>query len=383
MSSISSTSAPITTPTAATPNFTALVDAALAEVNGVTGGGGDGSIPPFVQQYLTATQQQGGPSATTGQRENEAPTKKSDGTQVGPGQVTDGSAYVANGAGGDGYRHLDRKRPPTTDVPPSKAPEVPGGLPPMKGSPTQGGEPPMKEPTPPTAETPPSKEPTPPGKVPTPPGKVPPTSDTPPSKEPTPPGTGTPPSKVDAPAPVQQSGPSAPIKYTVQRGDSLSEIAEGFEGITWQQIFTANKDQISNPDLIFPGQVLTIPSKDLEVAPFKYTPLFEPGIRGGPKRSPQPAPSTPPGKAPEKGPAPPTGEAPPKSEAPPKGEVPGKDGPGKDGPGKDTGKVPADPGPATTTPSSDAPPSQGTSSGELPTAPPAPTGEGLPPALPS
>ena len=46
--------------------------------------------------------------------------------------------------------------------------------------------------------------------------------------------------------------------YTVQSGDSLSKIGEKY-GITWQQIFEANKDKISDPDKIFPGQELTIP----------------------------------------------------------------------------------------------------------------------------
>lgn len=49
--------------------------------------------------------------------------------------------------------------------------------------------------------------------------------------------------------------------YTVKSGDSLSKIAGNYPGITWQEIFQANKDQISNPDLIHPGQVLKIPSK--------------------------------------------------------------------------------------------------------------------------
>jgi nucleoid-associated protein YgaU len=47
--------------------------------------------------------------------------------------------------------------------------------------------------------------------------------------------------------------------YTVKSGDSLSKIAGNYRGITWQEIFQANKDQISDPDLIQPGQVLKIP----------------------------------------------------------------------------------------------------------------------------
>ncbi|MCO4292154.1 LysM peptidoglycan-binding domain-containing protein [Solitalea sp. MAHUQ-68] len=53
--------------------------------------------------------------------------------------------------------------------------------------------------------------------------------------------------------------PGASTTYTVQPGDSLSKIATKYSGLKWQDIFEANKDQISNPDLIKPGQVLKIP----------------------------------------------------------------------------------------------------------------------------
>ena len=51
--------------------------------------------------------------------------------------------------------------------------------------------------------------------------------------------------------------------YTVQRGDSLSRIA-GYDFIyndssRWPIIFRANRDQISNPNIIHPGQDLKIP----------------------------------------------------------------------------------------------------------------------------
>lgn len=49
--------------------------------------------------------------------------------------------------------------------------------------------------------------------------------------------------------------------YTVKSGDSLSKIATQYPDLTWQEIFQANKDQISDPDLIHPGQVLKIPAK--------------------------------------------------------------------------------------------------------------------------
>jgi len=49
--------------------------------------------------------------------------------------------------------------------------------------------------------------------------------------------------------------------YTVQSGDSLSKIAKRVYGDAnkWHTIFAANRDKISNPDLIHPGQVLTLP----------------------------------------------------------------------------------------------------------------------------
>ncbi len=49
--------------------------------------------------------------------------------------------------------------------------------------------------------------------------------------------------------------------YTVEPGDSLSAIAQSVYGNAgrWTEIFEANKDQISNPNLIHPGQVLRIP----------------------------------------------------------------------------------------------------------------------------
>jgi len=51
------------------------------------------------------------------------------------------------------------------------------------------------------------------------------------------------------------------IMHTVQSGDSLSKIAKEYYGDAskWKRIHEANKDQISNPDLIYPGQVFRIP----------------------------------------------------------------------------------------------------------------------------
>jgi spore coat assembly protein SafA len=51
--------------------------------------------------------------------------------------------------------------------------------------------------------------------------------------------------------------PPAPGTYLVQSGDTLSGIAEKF-GVSLSALEAANP-QVSDPNLIFPGQVLTIP----------------------------------------------------------------------------------------------------------------------------
>lgn len=49
--------------------------------------------------------------------------------------------------------------------------------------------------------------------------------------------------------------------YTVKKGDSLWAIAAKYygKGAEYSKIASANTDKISNPNLIYPGQVLTIP----------------------------------------------------------------------------------------------------------------------------
>jgi LysM repeat protein len=54
---------------------------------------------------------------------------------------------------------------------------------------------------------------------------------------------------------------SAGQTYTVKSGDTLSKIAQQFYGSAseYARIFEANRDQLSNPDNIQPGQELVIP----------------------------------------------------------------------------------------------------------------------------
>lgn len=49
-------------------------------------------------------------------------------------------------------------------------------------------------------------------------------------------------------------------EYEVVKGDNLSKIGKKF-GIAWKDIYEANRNIISNPDLIQPGWKLKIPQK--------------------------------------------------------------------------------------------------------------------------
>lgn len=63
------------------------------------------------------------------------------------------------------------------------------------------------------------------------------------------------------PGATSASAPQTRRTYTVQKGDSLSKIAQQTYGRAdrWRAIFDANRDQIDDPDLIHPGQVLVLP----------------------------------------------------------------------------------------------------------------------------
>ena len=56
-----------------------------------------------------------------------------------------------------------------------------------------------------------------------------------------------------------RAGEEGVYDVVVVKGDSLSKISERVFGTmnAWTKIYEANKEQISNPDLIFVGQKLT------------------------------------------------------------------------------------------------------------------------------
>ena len=73
--------------------------------------------------------------------------------------------------------------------------------------------------------------------------------------------------KIATPQPARQTENSPAPKvenktYTVVKGDCLWNIAKKFygNGSQYTKIYNANTDKIKNPNLIYPGQVLTIPA---------------------------------------------------------------------------------------------------------------------------
>jgi nucleoid-associated protein YgaU len=65
------------------------------------------------------------------------------------------------------------------------------------------------------------------------------------------------------PAPEPEPTPaSSPVSITVQPGFTLWGIAqqELGDGVLYVQVFEANREKIKNPDLIYPGQVFSMPA---------------------------------------------------------------------------------------------------------------------------
>ncbi len=73
-------------------------------------------------------------------------------------------------------------------------------------------------------------------------------------------------SKVESAVVVAAGEAREPVFYTVRKGDNLWKIAERHygkgKGAKYKVIFEANKPMLSDPDKIYPGQVLRIPDLD-------------------------------------------------------------------------------------------------------------------------
>ena len=73
--------------------------------------------------------------------------------------------------------------------------------------------------------------------------------------------TSTPTATVEQPQRETSQAPQQST-YTVKSGDCLWNIAKKYlgDGSRYNEIYNLNKDKITNPNLIYPGQVLTLPS---------------------------------------------------------------------------------------------------------------------------
>ena len=69
--------------------------------------------------------------------------------------------------------------------------------------------------------------------------------------------------KVDEKLETPEPAAAKPVFHTVVKGDTLWKIAERTlgKGARYPEIFEANRPMLSDPDKIYPGQVLRIPAK--------------------------------------------------------------------------------------------------------------------------
>ena len=69
-------------------------------------------------------------------------------------------------------------------------------------------------------------------------------------------------SPSDIKANISVADDSVYHRHTVKSGESLSKIAKHYYGdaMKYNKIFEANTDQLKNPDVIHPDQVLVIPN---------------------------------------------------------------------------------------------------------------------------
>jgi nucleoid-associated protein YgaU len=74
--------------------------------------------------------------------------------------------------------------------------------------------------------------------------------------------------KIPAAPQDDNDASAATVEYTVDGGETLYSIAAQTniynDGLLWPMIYKANRDQIKNPEQIFPGQKLTIQQKASE-----------------------------------------------------------------------------------------------------------------------
>ncbi len=125
-----------------------------------------------------------------------------------------------------------------------------------------------------------------------------------PTPQPTPQPTPNPnPNPTPQPTPDPTPAPSTGTRYTVRAGDTLNRISATY-GVSVSAIAQANR--IANINLIYVGQVLTIPGTSSTPAPTPQ-PTPNPTPQPTPNPTPQPTPNPTPNPTPDPTPAPSTG----------------------------------------------------------------------------
>ena len=77
--------------------------------------------------------------------------------------------------------------------------------------------------------------------------------------------------KIEQPIESKETAVEQPVvenmqKYTVQKGETLQKISQKLYGTTkkWVKIYNANKDTLSAPNKIYPGQVINLPAQEIK-----------------------------------------------------------------------------------------------------------------------
>ncbi len=70
---------------------------------------------------------------------------------------------------------------------------------------------------------------------------------------------------------VGATAAAADQTHEVQSGDTLNQIAQDYDGVSWRDLYDANDHKLSDPAVIYPGQELSLPGASDGSQPSTYT----------------------------------------------------------------------------------------------------------------